>query len=60
MICMIRILAGVAPCDMHLARCQVNDHRTDRTFAVERVDPLNIMVADRIRQVNVILLDALQ
>ena len=60
MIRVIRILAGIAPGDVHLARSHINDHRADCAFAVERIDSLDVMVADRVRQVDMILLDRLK
>lgn len=60
MIRVIRVLAGIAPGNVHLARRQVDDHRADRALAVERIGPLDVMVADRVRQVDVVLLDRLQ
>ena len=46
MIRVIRVLAGIAPCDVHLAGRQVDDHGADRAFAVERVVPLEIGLCD--------------
>ena len=60
MIRVIRVLAGIAPCDVHLARGQVNDERGDRAFTIHRVNADDVVVTDRIRQVHVILLDRLQ
>lgn len=60
MIGMIRILAGVAPGNVHFAGSQIDDHRGDGALAVEGIDTCNIMIADRVRQVDVILLDCLQ
>lgn len=60
MICMIRILAGISPGNMHLTRGQVDDQGRDRVLTVQRIDPFDIVVADRIRQIDVVLLDCLQ
>ena len=60
MIGMIRILARVAPGDVHLTRGQIDHHGRDRALAIKGVDACNIVVADRIRQVDMILLDRLQ
>ena len=57
---MIRILAGIAPGDVHLTRGNVNDHGGNRVFAVQGVYAFDVMVANRIRQVDMILLDGLQ
>ena len=57
---MIRILAGVAPGNVHLAGSQIDDPRGDGALAVEGIDTCNIMIADRVRQVDMILLDCLQ
>ena len=57
---MIGILARIAPADMHLTRRQVNHQRVDGFLAVERVRPFDGMIADRIREVDVILLNDLQ
>ena len=57
---MIRILARVAPGNVHLARRQIDDHRRDGALAVQRIDTLDIMIADRVRQIDMILLDGLQ
>ena len=60
MISMIRILAGIAPGNMHLACSQVDDHRGDCALAVRGIDTLNVVIADRVRQVDMVLLDRLQ
>ena len=60
MISVICVLARVAPADVHLTRGQVNHHGIDGFLAVEWVRPFDGMIADRIREVNVILLNDLQ
>ena len=60
MIGVICIFTWVAPCDMHLAHGQVNDHGVDGLFAVKRVKAFDVVIADRIRNVDMILLDGLQ
>lgn len=60
MIRMICILAGIAPGDVHLAGGQVNDEGADGAFAVKRVNTFDIVVADRVWQVDVVFLNALQ
>ena len=59
MIGVIRILAGIAPANVHFARRQIDDHGVDGFFAVERIGPLDVVVADRVRQVDVVLLNGL-
>ena len=59
MVRMIRILARVPPGNMHLARRQIDHHGSDGSLAVEGIDACNIVIADRVRQVDVILLDSL-
>ena len=59
MISVIGVLTGVSPGDVHLTRRNVNDHGGDRVLAVQRIDAFDVMVADRIRQIDVILLDGL-
>ena len=59
MIGMIRILAGVTPGNVHLAGSQIYDHRGDGTLAVEGIDAGDVVIADRVRQVDMILLDCL-
>ena len=46
MISVIRILAWIAPADVHLARREVNHHGIDGLFAVERVSPFNRVIAN--------------
>lgn len=60
MICVVHVLARVAPGDVHLTRGQVNDQRADGLLAVERIGPLNVMVADRVRHVDMVFLNGLQ
>ena len=57
---MIRILTGIAPDDVHFSRGQINDHGVDGLFAVQRIGPFDGMVTDRVRQVDMILLNCLQ
>lgn len=59
MIRVIRILARITPRDVHLAGGQVNDESADRAFTVQRVNTGDVVVADRIGQVHMILLDRL-
>ena len=60
MIGVIRVLARVAPADVHLTRRQVNHQGVDGFLTVERVRPLDGVIADRIREVDMILLNGLQ
>lgn len=60
MIRVICVLARVAPCDVHLARGEINDEGGDRAFTIHRVNADDVVVADRVRQVHMILLDCLQ
>ena len=60
MIRVICILARITPADVHLARRQVNHHGVDGFLAVERVRPFDGVITDRIREVNMILLNDLQ
>ena len=57
---MVRIFARIAPGDVHLARGQVNHHRSDRFLPIQRVILVNGMVADRIREIDMILQNSLQ
>lgn len=57
---MIRVLARVAPGDAHLARGQVDDQRGNGALAVHRVDAGDVVIANGVRQVHMILLDRLQ
>jgi len=60
MIGVIRVLARVTPANVHLARAQVNHHGIDGFLAIERVRPFDSVVADRIREIDMILLNDLQ
>lgn len=60
MIGMVCILTGVAPCDVHFAHGQVDHHGVDGFLAVERVQPFDVVIADRVRHVDVIFLNGLQ
>ena len=60
MISVKRILAGITPADMHFARRQVNYHGIDGLLAVKRVGPINSVITNRIRVVDMILLNRLQ
>ena len=53
------VLAGVAPGNMHLAHVQVNYQRVDGFFAVKRVQPCNVVVANGVGNINMILLNGL-
>ena len=56
---MIRILAWIPPGDVHLAGSQVNDHGVNGALTVHRVDALDVVSADRVWQVDVVLLNGL-
>ena len=60
MIRVICVLTRITPDNVHLARSQIDDQCGDSALAIKRIDTCNVMVADRVRQVNVILLDRLQ
>ena len=60
MIGMIRVLTWIPPGDVHFAGGQVDDHGRDRALPVERIDAVNIVITDRVRQIDMILLDRLQ
>ena len=60
MICVICILAGIAPGDVHFAGSQVDYQRVDGFLAVKRVKAFDIVIADRVRNINMILLNGLQ
>lgn len=60
MISMIRILTRVAPGNVHLASGQIDDHGGNGALAVQGIDACNVVIADRVRQIDVILLDRLQ
>ena len=59
MIGVIRILAWIPPGDVHLAGGQVNHHRGNGALAIHGVDAFDVVIADRVRQVDVILLNGL-
>ena len=56
MIRVIRILAWIPPGNVHLAGGQVNDHCRDGALAVHGINAFDVVIADRIRQVDVVLL----
>ena len=60
MIGMIRILARISPGNVHLTRRQINDQRRNGTLPIKWIDTLNIVVTNRVRQVNMVFLDRLQ
>ena len=60
MIRMIGILAGIAPGDMHLPGGQIDDQGRDGALTIQWIDAYNIVIADRVRQIDVILLNRLQ
>ena len=60
MIGMICILAGIAPADVHLACRQINDHGVDGFLAIEWVGTIDVVIANRVWQINMIFLDSLQ
>jgi len=55
----ICILAGIAPSNVHLTHIQVNHHGIDGLLAVKRI-AFNVVIANRVRNVDMILLDGLQ
>lgn len=57
---MIRILARIPPRNMHLAGGQVDHHGCDGALAIHWVNTFNIVIADRVRQVDMIFLNGLQ
>jgi len=57
---MIYVLAGITPRNMHLARSQIDHQCSDRALTVHGIDASYIMVADRVRQIDVVLLNGLQ
>ena len=54
------VLTGIAPADVHLARRQIDHQGADGLLAIQGIGPLDGVIADRIGQVDVILLDRLQ
>ena len=60
MVGMIRILAGIAPGDVHFARGQVEHHGIDRFLAVESIVLINGVIANGIREIYMVFLNALQ
>ena len=60
MIRMIRILAWIPPGDVHLAGRQIDHHGGDGALAIHGVNAFNVVIADRVRQVDMILLNGLQ
>ena len=59
MIRVIGILAWVAPGDVHFTRRQVNDHSRDRILTVKRIDSVDVVIANGVRQIDMVLLDRL-
>ena len=59
MIRVICILAWIAPGDVHFARGQVNYQRAYGLLAVKRIETFDIVVADRIWDVDMIFLNGL-
>jgi hypothetical protein len=43
---MIRVLAGISPGNMYLTRREIDDHRSNGIFPIQRVNACNIMVTD--------------
>ena len=60
MVGMIRVLAGIPPGNMHFTRGEIDHHGRDGVFPVKGINACDIMITDRVRQVNMILLDRLQ
>ena len=60
MIGMVRILAGIPPGNMHFAGGQIDHHGCDGTLAIHGVNACDVVIADRVWQVDVIFLNALQ
>ena len=60
MIGVVRVLAWISPGNVHLPGSQINDHGRDGAFAIQGIDAIDIVVANRVRQVDVIFLDRLQ
>ena len=60
MISVICILAGVPPCNMHFSGSKIDHHGRDGILPVKRINACDIMVTDRVRQIDMILLDRLQ
>lgn len=58
--CMIRIRTGVTPCNVHRARGKVHHDRIDRFFSIQRIQIVFSMVANRVREVDVVPLDRLE
>ena len=60
MIRVIRIFAWIAPCDMHLTHGQINHQCVDGFLAVKGIEPFDVVIADRVRDVDMVLLNGLQ
>ena len=60
MIGMIRILAGISPGNMHFTRGEINHHGRNGVLPVKGINARDIMITDRVGQVDMILLDRLQ
>ena len=60
MICMIRILTRIPPGNVHLAGSQIDHHGSDGALAIHGINACNVVIADRVWQVDVILLNGLQ
>jgi hypothetical protein len=60
MIGVIPILAGIAPGNVHFTCSQVDHQGVDRLLAVQWIGALNIMIANGIGDIDMILLDGLQ
>lgn len=60
MIRVVRVLAGIPPGNMHFTGSQVDHHGIYGLLAVERVIDIHGMIADGVREVDVVALDGLQ
>ena len=60
MVGMIRILTGIPPGNMHFAGGQVDHHGGDGALTIHWINASNVVIADRVWQVYMILLNGLQ
>lgn len=58
--CVISILAGIAPGNVHLAGSQVNHDGIDRLFTIKGITLVYRMVADRVGEIDMIAQYGLQ
>ena len=59
MIRVICVFARVSPGDVHFARGQVDDQCADGLFAVKRIEAFDVVIADRVGDIDMVFLNGL-